>query len=364
MKRIGIDFLPVESSPAGIGQYTIGLLKALWDIDSENQYIVYSTKPIETKYLKYPNVKNTVLKWPTRFPFKGIRWMNSVIRKLMWEKTDIFLSTSNNYFALNFPHTIQFVHDLAPMHFPKSYKLNARILYLATTRLALKKALHVVTVSETIKKELIGLDKKAANKISVVYAFLNEKILENSEVFKTIKPETKYILTLSTLEPKKNMALSIEVFNELIKLPDFKDFKYYIIGKMGWHFQEILDTVERLGLREKVIFLGYGEDRYVADVMSRSKCMIALSKYEGFGITPLESLYFNVPVVVSDIPVFREVLSDLATYVDIKDIDLPEMAGVLAEAIRAGKVDTKDKVFKMYNANKSAKKLLEIINLY
>jgi glycosyltransferase involved in cell wall biosynthesis len=159
------------------------------------------------------------------------------------------------------------------------------------------------------------------------------------------------------------MVLGIQAFSELINNPKFskfKDFKYYIIGKKGWHYEEIFETVEELGLSDKVIILGYLDDKYIADIISRSKCMLLLSKYEGFGIPPLESLYFNVPVVVSDIPVFREVLSDMATYVDSPQT--LQIAQALVDAIKKGRLDTKDKVTTMYNAKKSAKQLLEIIN--
>jgi len=365
MKRIGIDFLPVESAPAGIGQYTIVLLSALWDVDRFNEYIVYSTKPINEKYLKYSNVKNKVIGWPSRFPLKGIRWMNNVIRSLYKDKIDMFLSTSNNYFALNFPHTIQFIHDLAPMHFPQYYKLNARLLYTSTSKLALSQALHIVTISESVKKELIALNPKAKDKISVVNAFINENILKEQKKYPDIPPDTNYILSISAFDPKKNTELSIKVFAELIKNLKFRDYKYYIIGKKEWHYTEILDMIKKLGIEKNVIVLGYVEDCYIADIVSRSKCMLLLSKYEGFGMTPLESLYFNNPVVVSDIPVFREILSDMANYVDCEDKNCIQNAALtLMKAIDREQVDTKDRVIKMYNANKSAQKLLEIINLY
>jgi glycosyltransferase involved in cell wall biosynthesis len=277
----------------------------------------------------------------------------------------MFLSTSNNYFALNFPHTIQFIHDLAPMHFPQYYKLNARLLYASTSKMALAQALHIVTISESVKAELIALNPKAKDKISVINAFINEKILTEQKKYPEITSNTNYILSISAFDPKKNTELSIKVFAELIKNLKFRDYKYYIIGKKEWHYKEILDLITKLGVEKSVIVLGYVEDCYIADIVSRSKCMLLLSMYEGFGMTPLESLYFNVPVVVSNIPVFREVLSDMANYVDCEDDDCIQTAALtLMKAIDRGKVDTKDKVIKMYNANKSAQKLLEIINLY
>jgi glycosyltransferase involved in cell wall biosynthesis len=365
MKKIGIDFLPVENSPAGIGQYSIGLLKALWEIDKTNKYIVYSTKKIDDEILNNKNIENIVVNWPDKFPLKGIRWMNKVVKLLNKDNVDLFLSFSNNYFALNFPKTIQFVHDLAPLHFPQYYKWNARLLYTSTTKLALGKALQVITISNTIKKELIDLDKNAEKKIQVVNAFMNKNILNNGKVYENISPDTKYILTISTLEPKKNMKLGIQAFSELIKNPQFQDFKYFIIGKKGWHYQELYDELKKLDLEEKVIFLGYVEDCYIADIVARSKCMLLLSMYEGFGMTPLESLYFNNPVVLSNIPVFKEIIGDMGTFVDCDEFDCPKaIARNLSDTIAKGKVDTQQKVTKMYSAEKSAQKLLEIINAY
>jgi len=226
MKKIGVDFLPVEDSPAGIGQYTLGLIKALLKIDKTNQYYIYTTKPLGSILGVRTNVKNIVIKWPKSLPLKGMRWMNMVIGDLKKKNIDLMLSTSNNYFANYFPRTIQFIHDLAPLRFPENYKLNARILYTYTSKRALSKSLHVVTISQTIKQELLELANGKYNakkvvdesKISVINPFMNEEILNNNaKVFPDPRMNCDFILTLSTLEPKKNMLLSIRAFSELIK---------------------------------------------------------------------------------------------------------------------------------------------------
>lgn len=377
MKKIGVDFLPVEDSPAGIGQYTLGLIKALLKIDKTNQYYIYSTKPVENILGLRTNVKNVVIKWPSSLPLKGMRWMNLVIKDLNKKNMDLMISTSNNYFANYFPRTIQFIHDLAPLRFPENYKWNARLLYTYTSKQALIKSLHVVTIAQTIKEELLelvnGKDKSKnivdESKISIINGFMNEEMLnENAQRFPDPRMDGDFILTLSTLEPKKNMLLSIRAFSEFIKIKGFENYKYFILGKKGWQYDILFKTVKELSLEEKVLFLGYVDDKYIADIIKRSSCMLLLSKYEGFGITPLESVYFGKPAVVSDIPVFKEILDGYANFVSIDNEDSKETWKVIAEslaiAIIAGPVDLKDKVIKMYSADKSAKKLLELIEKF
>lgn len=376
MKKIGVDFLPVENSPAGIGQYTLGLIKALLKIDKTNQYYIYTTKPLGNILGVRTNVKNIVIKWPKSLPLKGMRWMNQVIADLKKKNMDIMISTSNNYFANYFPKTIQFIHDLAPLHFPENYKFNARLLYTYTSKQALFKALQIVTIAQTIKDELIELGNgKAKNnlvdekKISIISGFMNEEMLsEKAKRFPDPRMEGDFILTISTLEPKKNMLLSIRAFSELIKIKGFEKYKYFIVGKKGWQFENLFEEVKKLGLEDKVIFLGYVPDEFIADIIKRSSCMLLLSKYEGFGITPLESVYFGKPAIVSDIPIFKEILEGYASFVSIEQEDSIEtwktIAQTLAVSIIAGPVDLKDKVIKMYSADKSAKKLLELIEQY
>lgn len=359
MKTIGIDFSPAQISPAGIGQYTLNLTKELITSDKSNSYILYSNQPI-TEFGLPPNCRNIVFPIKSNLPGKGFRYMNEVKRSLIKEKADILISYSNHSFALLFNRTILFIHDLAPIKYAKFFSKSARFFYPITTKLACKRALKILTVSETIKNEIIEYTGIKAPKIDVIYPSINKELLKSSSAKLSMKLPNKFILSISTLEPRKNYLTAIKAFNQSLK--SYPDLKYLIIGKKGWYYEKIFKTVEELGLKGKVKFLGYQDDATTAKILSKASALLYLSEYEGFGMPPMEAIFFNVPAIVSDIPVFREVYEETASFVDIKNID--EVAKKLISILKNPKQidkNTRGALLKKYSWENSANKLLKII---
>ena len=359
MKTIGIDFSPAQISPAGIGQYTLNLTKELITTDRSNSYILYSNQPI-TEFELPPNARNIVFPIKSHLPGKGFRYMNEVKKSLIKEKADLLLSYSNHSFALLFNRTILFIHDLAPIRYPKFFSHSARFFYPITTKLACKRALKILTVSKTVKDEIIEYTGIKAPKIDVIYPSINKELLKTTSNKLSIKLPSKFILSISTLEPRKNYITAIKAFHKLLKT--YPDLKYLIIGKKGWYYDKIFKTVEELGLKGKVKFLGYQDDLNTAKILQKASALLYLSEYEGFGMPPMEAIYFNVPAIVSDIPVFREVYEGSATFVDIKNIDdvSKKIASVLKNVKPIDK-NNKETQLEKYSWSNSVNKLLKII---
>ena len=361
MKKIGIDFSPIEDNPAGIGQYTLSLFSELFKLDATDKFIIYSTKPVT---LTFPdNVINVVIKWPVRFKIKGVRWMRSVAKDCTKKNLNLFISPSNLLFSLLFPKTIQFIHDIAPISFSSFFNLSTRFSFPVMVGLAMEKAYRIVTLSEQIKQELLNTRKINPDKITVIYPSINQNILNDPQIFTGFDLNCDYVLSISTLEPRKNYQGSLKLFANLIKNPKFAHYKYLIVGKKGWYYDKIFKTVKKLNIEEKVIFLGYVADEFIADIIKKSKCLLYLSYYEGFGIPPIEALYFNIPVLVNDIPVFREIYGEFADYIDCKDIDrnLNKYTTELIEVINEKPKNSKDQIFQKYNNKNSALKFLNLI---
>ncbi len=357
--KIGIDLSPTEGNPAGIGQYIISLFSKLAETDSGNEYVTFSTHP-----LFLPNTENVVVRWPRHFPMKGIRWMMGVSAAARKRKVELLISPSNHLFTVFFGRTFQMIHDLAPLRFPKFFGLKARIIYPLTTRIALNRALEIITISETVKTELLQFAKKIpAEKIEVIYPALHPWILTKKDSLDD-SPYTlpeKYILSLGTLEPRKNYVALIKGYKAFLDKTN-SDVFLVIIGKKGWYYQEIFKTVKDLGLENKVIFLGYVANEFLGTIYGHAKGFAYLSVYEGFGIPPLEALYFDIPVLVSDIPIFHETLGEMVTYADPANSGL--VADALEKLITVKRAPTKDTVNAKYNWEKSAIKFKEVIHKY
>jgi glycosyltransferase involved in cell wall biosynthesis len=356
MKKIGIDFSPAEISPAGIGQYTINFVRTLFKIDSKNKYFLYSTQPVTL--IDIPaNVTSRVIPFPKRFRARGVRWMLQVTNDIKKEKLDLFLSFSNHFFSLSFPKTVQFVHDLAPIKFPQYFPHKARFFYPFTTRLALSKAKMIATISEQVKQELIDYGRVKPEKIIVLYPSLNESLFSHTGGAKRELPKN-YLMTVSTLEPRKNLIAGIRAFAKLLEekaLP--ADYQYLIVGKLGWYYLDILKQVKTLGLETQVKFLGYVPDNELEEIFINAKAFIYLSNYEGFGMPPLEGLYYNLPTVLSDLPVFRECFQGLTKLVPPDDI--PAIAAAIKASVELKhRPDTRAAVMKKFTWENTARKFL------
>lgn len=363
MKTIAIDLSPAEVNPAGIGQYTINLTKSLISQDKTNNYLIYTTKPFESLTFNAPRVQNIVIPFPKDFRARGIRWMMNVTNDLKKRKADILLSYSNHFFSLSYPNTIQFIHDLAPIKYPQFFPTKARVVYPFTTRMALQSAKGIVTVSNSVKKELHALWKMPAEKVSVVYPAKNEMAhATKTKQDKANPPKLpeKYILTVATLEPRKNLDSAIKAFAKLRQEKKLdNDLYYVIVGKKGWYYDDIFKLVKTLGLEKQVIFTDYVADDFMPEIYQKATAFMYLSHYEGFGMPALEALVFNKPSLFSDIPVLKECFGAWAKFA--KPDDIEDISDKLLEVLETKKLNVSDAVTEKYSWEQSAKKLLGII---
>ncbi len=356
--RIGIDLSPVEKDPAGIGQYTLSLFTELCKIDKANKYIAYTTAPF-----LFANAENRVIKVSRSLPAKGLRWIYAVSNDARRKKIDIMISPSNHIFTQFFPKTIQFIHDLAPIFYPQFFKRFAAIKYSSTCKIACKKAIKVLTISKTVQGEITDRYPTSRGKIDYIYPGLNKWVeltaQSKSDVMGKYNLDSDYILTLSTLEPRKN-HINMLVGFKIFKTQTLSPLKFVIIGKKGWFFEDIFEKVKELELENDVIFLGYIPNKEISSLISHAKAFMFMSYYEGFGIPPIEALSLNIPTVVSDIPIFREIYKDKATYTDPFSPD--KIALAIQEILDRHVVKTDKFVKENFSWEDSATKLLKIIN--
>ncbi|KXK25843.1 MAG: Mannosylfructose-phosphate synthase [candidate division WS6 bacterium OLB20] len=352
--KIGVDLSPVELSPAGIGQYTISLISRLVERDKRNRYYIYTSAP---RFL--PQAENIVIRVNRSLPLSGRRWIGAVVRDAKRKNLDLFISPSNHSFAWLFPKTIQFIHDLAPVIYPQYFSRKAAFTYKRSAAKLLKHAWKVATVSEAVRTELETFAGRKTPDISVLYPGLNPWIVSNhsdesSEILQQLP--NRFLLSVSTLEPRKNHINMIEAY---AKIRESAGMPLVVVGKKGWFYKDIFETVSRLGLEKDVIFLGYVRNEDLAGLYKRAAGFVYISFYEGFGMPPVEALYNNVPVLVSDIPVFRETLAGHALFTNPTDPAI--ISSALTSLLNTTPPDARTFVTERYNWDVTADRLLSII---
>ncbi|MBE0606162.1 MAG: glycosyltransferase family 4 protein [Deltaproteobacteria bacterium] len=184
-------------------------------------------------------------------------------------------------------------------------------------RRLLSRAVHgaetVVTISETVKADLVREFGLAPGKIRVIYPWVKESFFGHPPVAGSPVPG-EYILYLGLRIAHKNVEGVIRAF--LLLLDDFPKLKLVIAGSR----YTTPDMVDRWKgdprLTGRLIDISDPSDDDIARLFGGAKAFVFPSFAEGFGLPPLEAMASGVPVVCSDIPVFHEVYGDAVLYAD------------------------------------------------
>lgn len=133
-------------------------------------------------------------------------------------------------------------------------------------------------------------------------------------------PEGDYFLSVSTLEPRKNLAMVIKAFQKL--LLETRDPALYLVlaGRRGWNEEGIFAAVDATA-RSRIIFTGYVAEDDLSALYSGALAFLYLSFYEGFGLPPLEAMQCGSPVVTSNNSSLPEVVGSAGILVDATDQD-------------------------------------------
>lgn len=264
---------------------------------------------------------------------------------------------------INYSNQIMTIHDVSHERYPEWFSKNYyRFYHYMMPRIG-KKAHAVLTVSEFSKKEIVDTLGINAEKIHVVHSnvpFHNKPSKEEILSF-TRNPEAeRYILAVSSMDPRKNFIRLVEAFD---KIKD-KSVKLYIIG-MSFKAFNTPDLQKLIG--ENVHLPGYISDEKLQTMYQNALLSVYPSLYEGFGLPPLESMTYGCPVINSDIPALREVSQDAALYVDPYNVDdiTQKIEQLLVDEPLRKELQQKGLLqIKKYSWDKSAKQVYELAQLF
>ncbi|MBT4849834.1 glycosyltransferase family 4 protein [Candidatus Parcubacteria bacterium] len=303
----------------GTEWYAWHLLQQFKKLDHENKFVVY-----------YNNILADALKeTPANFVIKNLPWPFKKFWTHMRLSLELIKNPVDKFFASNAVplltkgEVIVTIHDLGFFRNPELYHPLERIYQQISHKLAVKKAKKIVTVSEATKKDIKKYFPKYKEEIKVTHLGYNAdtfKILEKHEKMQFIDihdlPDD-FFLYIGRLETKKNVANLIKAYKKTNR-------KWPLVlggrpGNFGY------DEIERLAndpeIKDDIIILGYVSQANYPRLMASARAFVFPSKFEGFGIPLIEAMACKVPILASDIPVFREVAVDSALYFDPDNID-------------------------------------------
>lgn len=235
---------------------------------------------------------------------------------------DLFHATHYNV-PLAYPgKMLVTIHDLTHI-LDKTFRRTIKSLLYAQPmlRIAVRRATHVVTVSEYSKRNLMELLGAQPEKITVIpngvdgsfYPGDRLKALQN--INQLCQFEGPYILYLGNLKPHKNVEGLLRAFSILAKKPDC-DYKLLIVGDDGTGRAELMRVANELRLGEQVVFVRRMEQGRLRELYCGATVTVLPSFEEGFGLPVLESMACGTPVACSGSASLPEVGGDAVEYFD------------------------------------------------
>ena len=204
------------------------------------------------------------------------------------------------------------MYDLSYLYYPEMFRAKDLHQLVHWTRYSARLAKHILTISHFSKRAIMEKYEVPDERITVVYPGLTMSEISNSKY----QIARNYILSVGTLQPRKNYVRLIEAFSSLKD----KNVQLVIVGKKGWLYEEILEAPKKYGVDGRVQFLDFVPDEKLPGLYKHAVCFALPSLYEGFGLPVLEAMSYGCPVVVSKTSSLPEIAGDAGIYVDPEDI--------------------------------------------
>lgn len=306
-----------------------------------------------------------------KFSFKTVR--TGSLNTHLWEQVSLprylksigspLLISFTGCGPLNYSNQIMTIHDVSHERYPEWFSKSYYQFYHFMMPRVGRKAHAILTVSEFSKSEIVATLGLDAGKIHIVHSnvpFHHKPTEEQILNYKREANTEKYIIAVSSMDPRKNFVRLAEAFNNI----EDKSIKLYIIG-MRFKAFNTPDMQKIVG--QNIYLPGFVDDESLQKMYQNALLSVYPSLYEGFGLPPLESMTFGCPVINSDIPALREISGDAALYAnpyDIKDIT-DKINLLLADENLQQQLREKGlEQIKKYSWEKSAKQVYEIAKQY
>lgn len=333
--RIAIDVRKYQDF--GIGTYVRNLVHHLARIDPSSEYLLLC-RPQDRGRIAIPSARFRLIDEPA-----GINSAAEQVHipiQLRRERVDLFHSPSYILPPLIHCRSVVTIHDC--IHLIFSDHLASRLSHVAM-RLQMWTAAHrsdrVLTVSEASKQDILRRFRIPADKVTVVYNAIDERLVipPGSDDFQRVRDryqlEGPFALYVGNVKPHKNLERLIEAFKDVRRQERFEPLKLVIIGDEISRYQGLRRAVHRHKLHKHVRFLGFVAPATLSVLYRMARVFVFPSLYEGFGLPPLEAMYLGTPVVTSNVSSLPEVVGDAAVLVD------PYDTASIAEGMRRALTD-------------------------
>ena len=223
------------------------------------------------------------------------------------------------------PHLVT-VHDLCHIACPEfQTRANAFTLKMGLDS-SVANGSGFLSVSDATREQLIDAYSLEPDRVITAHNGCNSKLFRPVADEETRRatcrkygiPEKPYLLTLSTIEPRKNLARTIEAFSRFISEPGAPEINLVVAGPKGWKSSNIMHAAES---SEHIFLTGYIGDEDLAALYSSARVFVYASHYEGFGLPLLEAMHCGIPVIYGNNSSMPEIVGTAGLPVDSRDTE-------------------------------------------
>lgn len=326
----------------GIGRYSYELSKALYSLENEIKIVI---REEDRELFNFAKDEDLIV----------IENINSGAKRNIYEQLKLPFLIKKMYpnAIVHYPDSMApllsrnkvviTVHDIAFKTLTDVFTWKTKVWKNFVTKFSLKKANKVIAISEYTKQEIINhYGNKYEPKIDVIYNGFNDFSNENinlNNVRKNISDlkGNNYILTVSTISPRKNIDGLIKAYNEL---ECKNEYKLVIAGAYGWLYEDVIKLVDDLKLKNNVMFTGKINDDELKYLYKNCDLFTYLSFYEGFGLPPLEAMSYGKPCIVSNTSSLPEVVGGAGIMVN--PYNLNEIVMSINEELNSKSINSED----------------------
>lgn len=221
------------------------------------------------------------------------------------------------------------VHDLIPIAHPEWFPTDANKHTLESIVYSVTERDRVVCVSESTRQDLLAYRTDLRPKQVTVAHLAGAEVFKPTPLSEILRQRlginSEYILSVCTLEPRKNLQLVVRAYEHLLQNNvDTKLPQLVLVGAIGWKTGELIDQINMLNAPypNQVIITGYIEDEELAQLYTGASMFVYPSLYEGFGLPPLEAMQCGSPVITSNVSSLPEVVDMAGITIDPTDVNM------------------------------------------
>jgi len=201
--------------------------------------------------------------------------------------------------------------------FPDYHVLSSRILHRYLLPRVLRRADHVLTVSEHTRRDMVVRFPFTEKKSTAVLLGRDEAFVPKNDksVLEKYDIRQPYFLYVGTLEPRKNLNVLVEAYNTFRQKSGL-NYQLVLVGKKGWKIDDLLKKIQQSPYQKDIILTGYVAREELPVLYTMSEVFVYPSLYEGFGLPVLEAMSCGARVITSQVSSLPEVGGDAAIYFD------------------------------------------------